>query len=222
MNNAVILETGQSPQWAVIWLHGLGADGRDFEPIVPELITAQWPAMRFVFPHADVRPVTINGGMQMRAWYDITAFDRKALGNAPGMRDSIARVHLMLDQLIASGIASERIFLVGFSQGGAIAYAAGLRCRHPLAGIAGLSTYLPLSESLADEAHISNAQTPVFAAHGQFDPVVPMDLGEDAAKALRERGLVVQWQVYPMQHSVCGDEILALRVWMQAAMNRSD
>ncbi len=219
MNNAVNIETGPAPQWAVIWLHGLGADGHDFEPIVPELITPQWPAMRFLFPHADVRPVTINGGMRMRAWYDITTFDRKALGNAPGMRDSILRVQQMLDALIAGGIPSKHIFLIGFSQGGAIAYAAGLRYAKPLAGIAGLSTYLPLVESLAEEAHTSNAQTRIFAAHGQFDPVVPMDLGQEAAELLRQRGLPVQWQTYPMQHSVCGEEILALRVWMQSRIS---
>jgi phospholipase/carboxylesterase len=210
----VILETGKSPRWAVIWLHGLGADGHDFEPIVPELIGPDWPALRFIFPHAETRPVTINGGMRMRAWYDIKSLDRSALGEADGMRASIARIHAMIADLEHAGIASSQVFLIGFSQGGAMAYAAGLRYPQRLAGIAALSAYLPLQSSLDSEASKANMQTPIFAAHGLQDPVVPLALGLGSAELLKAKAWPIGWHTYHMAHSVCAEEIQDLHVWM--------
>ncbi len=216
--NQVQLETGPAPSWGVIWLHGLGADGHDFEPIVPELVGKNWPAIRFVFPHAPVRAVTINGGARMRAWYDIKTLDRAALGEAPGIRESIALITEIIGNFAAQGIAAERIFVIGFSQGGALALSAALRFPEKLAGVVALSCYLPLAESLASEADPANASVPVFMAHGVQDPVVPMALGTMSAEILRARGLTVDWHQYPMPHSVCAEEIRDLRAWMAARL----
>jgi phospholipase/carboxylesterase len=212
--NSIVTDTGREPKNAVIWLHGLGADGHDFAPIVPELCASNWPAIRFVFPHAPMRPVTINGGMRMRAWYDITTLDRSALGEAPGLRDSIAMVAKLIQGLEAQDIASENIFIAGFSQGGAVALCAALRHPKPLAGAIALSTYLPLMDSLASELRAQNAKLPIFMAHGTHDPVVPLSLGQLSADALRARQLPLDWHSYPMQHSVCAEEIADLRQWL--------
>jgi phospholipase/carboxylesterase len=212
------IDTGPAPNWGVIWLHGLGADGHDFVPIVPELVTKHWPAIRFVFPHAPVRAVTINGGARMRAWYDIKTLDRAALGEAPGIRESIALVAEIVGDLGTHGIAPEHIFVIGFSQGGALALSAALRFPQKLAGVVALSCYLPLAESLATEADPANANLPVFMAHGVQDPVVPMALGTLSAEILRARNLTVDWHQYPMPHSVCAEEIRDLREWMGARL----
>lgn len=213
------IETRPDPQWAVIWLHGLGADGHDFEPIVPQLCRKHWPALRFVFPHAPVRPVTINGGVRMRAWYDILGQEIANRQDERGIRASIDSVR---DDLIAReverGILAERIFLVGFSQGGAIALAAGLRHPHRLAGIAALSTYLPLADRSESELAEANAGVPVFMGHGNLDPVVSHGLGEMSRDWMRRAGYPVEWRSYPMPHSVCNEEIEDLASWITARM----
>ena len=214
-------ETGVSPHWAVVWLHGLGADGNDFVPLVPELVRPHWPAIRFVFPHAPVQPVTINGGMRMRSWYDIVSFDLAGRADSKGVDESVARVEALIAREIERGVPASRIILAGFSQGGAVTLAAGLRRREPLAGLVALSTYLPLgTEALARLGDTPEAarRQPVFVAHGRQDPVVPYAAGEDAARRLRELGFAVDFHAYPMQHQVCLEEIDALRAWFEARL----
>ncbi|MGH8219584.1 MAG: alpha/beta hydrolase [Steroidobacteraceae bacterium] len=214
-DEAVILEpsSGIEPLASVIWLHGLGADGHDFVPIVPELRLPEEIVPRFVFPHAPVRAVTINNGMRMRAWYDILGFSQGAAEDAPGIRESA----LLADRFVAkereAGIESKRIVLAGFSQGGAIALHAGLRRTEALAGIMALSTYLPLRSSLA-EASGAGRDAPILMCHGRFDPVVPMVLGETSRDLLRQHGCQVEWKTYPMQHQVCPQEIADISAWL--------
>jgi phospholipase/carboxylesterase len=214
MLDAIEITTGDAPRLAVLWLHGLGADGRDFEPIVPEL-RLRLP-VRFVFPHAPVRPVTINGGLQMRAWYDILGFDRRAKEDSAGIRESAAAVAELVDREIERGMASERIVLAGFSQGGAIALHTGLRSPKPLAGVLALSTYLPLQATLASERSAANASIPLFMAHGTDDPVLPLALAETSRRALEALGYAVEWHAYPMAHSVCMEEVAAIGAWLAA------
>ena len=211
---AVENETAANPVYSVIWLHGLGADGNDFAPIVPALVAPQWPGLRFVFPHAPVRPVTINNGMQMRAWYDIYGFDLVARQDEAGMRQSIAQVEALIAREHERGVPSERIVLAGFSQGGAIALAAGLRHAQKLGGIVALSTYLPLADSLAAERSAANAGVPIFWGHGTFDPVVALQRGLDSRTALEALGYRLDWHTYPMPHSVSPEEIADLQHWM--------
>ena len=208
-------DTGPAPAWNILWLHGLGADGNDFEPIVPELVRPGWPALRFVFPHAPVRPVTINNGMRMRAWYDIRDLSIEQRADEAGVRESIAQVDALIAREGERGVPPSRLVLVGFSQGGAIALAAGLRREAGLAGIAALSTYLPLVTSTAAEATAAGKATPVFMAHGRHDPVVPASLGERSREALRHLGLAVEWRDYPMPHSVCAEEVRDLGDWLE-------
>jgi phospholipase/carboxylesterase len=198
----------------VIWLHGLGADGHDFEPIVPEL-GLEFPA-RFVFPHAPVRPVTINGGMAMRAWYDILGLDRGAAEDAAGIRASAAAVTEVIDTEFARGMPTDRIVLAGFSQGGAIALQTALREPRPLGGVLALSTYLPLASTLAAERSAANAGVPIFMAHGTADNLLPFALGESSRRALDAMGYRVEWHAYPMAHSVCREEIAAIGAWLEA------
>jgi len=212
-------ETGTDPTHSVVWLHGLGADGNDFAPIVPELVSPQWPSLRFVFPHAPVRAVTINGGMPMRAWYDILGFDLTSRQDAAGMRASIDAVEALIAREHERGVPSERIVLAGFSQGGAIALAAGLRHARRLAGIIALSTYLPLGDTLAVERSAANAQVPIFWGHGTMDPVVILQRGLDSRAALEALGYAVDWHTYPMPHSVCAEEIGDLRRWFDARLD---
>ena len=211
---AVEHETASNPTHSILWLHGLGADGHDFAPIVPELVAPEWPALRFVFPHAPTRPVTINGGMPMRAWYDIADFDLHARQDETGMRASIEAVETLIARENARGVPDERIVLAGFSQGGAIALAAGLRHERRLAGIVALSTYLVLGDSLEAERSAANAATPIFQGHGTFDPVVAPPRGEDARRRLETLGYTVDWHAYPMAHAVCAEEIADLRHWL--------
>ena len=210
------LATGARPKGTIIWLHGLGADGWDFVPIVRELPLPEDLELRFVFPHAPVRPVTINNGHAMRAWYDIAMeeLDRKVDERA--IRESQVAVETLIRRENERGISSDKIVLAGFSQGGAIALQAGLRHGEPLAGIAALSTYLPLQESLDKEATPANRTTPIFMAHGTQDPIVPLELAEASHKALTARGYRVQWQAWPMPHSVCAEEVEALGDWLAA------
>jgi phospholipase/carboxylesterase len=213
-------ETAPSPTWTVLWLHGLGADGHDFAPIVPELVRRDWPAIRFVFPHAPVRAVTINNGMRMRAWYDIVSFDFDALAagkraDEAGVTESVAQVEALIAREAARGIAPERIVLIGFSQGGAIALASALGREQPLAGIAGLSTYLPLGpHQAATKLKPAALSQPVFMAHGQFDPVVPAVVGQMGAATMKDLGFALEWHDYPMAHQVCAEEIQALGDWL--------
>lgn len=206
-------ETGPTPEWAVIWLHGLGADGHDFVPLVPELVRPGWPAIRFLFPHAPVRAVTINNGTRMRAWYDIVDFDLANRADETGVLESVAQVDALIARESARGIPASRVILAGFSQGGAVTLAAGLRRREPLAGLVGLSTYLPAANG-AQAALVDGAnRQPVFMAHGTQDPVVPLLAGQQSAALLRQFGFDVQWSTYPMPHSVCAEEVAALGDW---------
>ena len=206
--------TGENPRWSVLWLHGLGADGNDFVPIVPELLRPEWPAIRFVFPHAPVRAVTINGGMKMRAWYDIRDMDLSNRADAAGVDESVAQVEALVAREGGRGVPASRVLLAGFSQGGAIALAAGIRRREPLAGLIALSTYLPLGQAtLAPLTGAARAQ-PVFMAHGLHDPVVPYSGGKRSRDALRDAGFQVEWNAWPMAHQVCAEEMTALSAWM--------
>jgi phospholipase/carboxylesterase len=217
MSNAfdgVEVETGASPAWSVIWLHGLGADGHDFEPIVPELVEDEWPAIRFVFPHAPVRAVTINGGMRMRAWYDILGLEIAQRQDERGVRESIATVQQLVARENARGVPDQRIVIAGFSQGGAIALAAALRHPRRLGGVVALSTYLPIAESSEAERSDANRDLPVFMAHGNLDPVVGHALGLMSRGYLEKLGYRVDWHSYPMPHSVCAEEISDLADWL--------
>ena len=210
-------ETGADPRWSVLWLHGLGADGNDFVPILPELVRRDWPAIRFVFPHAPVRAVTINGGARMRAWYDIRDMNLANRADSEGVAESVAQVEALIEREAQRGIAADRLLLAGFSQGGAITLAAGITRSRPLAGLIALSTYLPMTPAQAQAALKPEAASqPVFMAHGQFDPVVPYAGGESSAAALKQCGFDVQWHRYPMQHAVCAEEIRDLGDWMAA------
>ena len=214
-DDAVIVIDPPGPATAaVIWLHGLGASGDDFVPIVPELGLPAQHGIRFVFPHAPVRAVTINGGMRMRAWYDISGISRTAPQDQAGIGASQLLVEALIAQQRARGIASEKIVIAGFSQGGAIALHAGVRHAEALAGILALSTYLPLHERLALEAASINRKIPVLMCHGTFDPVVPYALGEFSCAQLREHGYTVDWRSYPMQHQVCMEEIEDIGRWL--------
>jgi phospholipase/carboxylesterase len=212
-------ETAPNPRWTVLWLHGLGADGHDFAPIVPELLMRDgrrrdWPALRFVFPHAPQRAVTINGGARMRAWYDIRDFDLANRADAQGVEESVAQVEALIAREAERGVPAGRLLLAGFSQGGAITLAAGLRRSEPLAGLIGLSTYLPMHDRAAQQLAAQAPSQPVFMAHGLQDPVVPFAAGEMSAARLRDLGFAVDWYRYPMPHSVCAEEIRDLGDWM--------
>lgn len=211
-------ETAPDPTHAIIWLHGLGADGNDFAPIVPQLVGADWPAVRFVFPHAPTRPVTLNGGMAMRAWYDIAGTDLASKQDEPGIRASIESVRALIAREVERGIAPEHIVLAGFSQGGAITLATALRHAQKLAGIVALSSYLPLHDKTADEIHPANRDTPIFQAHGSADPVVAPQLGSLTRDWLHDAGYAVNWHSYPMAHQVCAEEITDLQQWLHARL----
>jgi phospholipase/carboxylesterase len=214
----VEIETALQPRHAVIWLHGLGADGHDFQPIVPQLVRPEWPPLRFVFPHAPVRPITLNNGLPMRAWYDIAGFDLSQRQDEPGIRASIGAVSALIAREAERGVPVSHIVLIGFSQGGAVALAAGLRHPQRLAGIVALSSYLPVAERTASERHAANAATPIFMAHGAFDPVVPQVLGERSRDQLCAWGFAVDWHSYPMAHQVCPLEIEDLAAFMTAIL----
>ncbi|RFF77526.1 alpha/beta hydrolase [Xanthomonas campestris pv. campestris] len=216
MLDVIERETGPNPQWAVIWLHGLGADGSDFAPMVPELVRPQWPALRFVFPHAPIRPITINNGVRMRGWYDIVGMDFAQRADKVGIAESVAQIEALIANEQARGIAPERILLAGFSQGGAVTLAVGLQRRVPLAGLIAMSTYLPDPAAAASQLQPGALAQPLFMAHGSADPVVPYRAGEQSAQALQALGFTLEWHSYPMGHQVCVEEIDALRDWMQA------
>ena len=210
----VELQTAPDPTWTVLWLHGLGADGNDFAPIVPELVRQDWPALRFVFPHAPEREVTINGGLRMRAWYDIRDANLANRADQAGVEQSIRQVEALVAREAARGVAASRLVLAGFSQGGAITLAAGLRRTEPLAGLIALSAYLPMIERAASDTTPEAVGQPLFMGHGAQDPVVPYAAGEYSAAALRRLGFSVEWHRYPMPHSVCAEEIRDLAEWL--------
>ena len=214
------VETSGSPAGSVIWLHGLGADGHDFEAIVPELRVPDELGLRFVFPHAPMRPVTINGGMTMRAWYDIFSLDRSGSQDEKGIRESAAALIALVEREHERGIAYDRIVVAGFSQGGAIAMHMAIRYPHRLAGLMALSTWLPLGGSLQaevrDNDNVQSTELPVFLAHGQFDPMLPLALGEECRGVLTSLDYTVEWHEYPMAHSVCLEEIADIRQWLLA------
>ena len=202
--DAIEIETGPNPEAAVIWLHGLGADGHDFEPIVPELELEK--PVRFIFPHAPIRPVTINQGMRMRAWYDILQ-----LGGGPEDEAGLRASQKLTEELIrAQRLPANRIVLAGFSQGGAIVLLAGLRYPERLAGVMALSTYLPLAGTLAAERSAANRETPIFMAHGRNDDLIPMQRAQASREYLQKLGYAIEWHDYPMPHSVCAPEIADL------------
>jgi phospholipase/carboxylesterase len=211
---AVLIEPRAAARTSVILLLGLGADGHDFESIVAELRLPASLAPRVVFPHAPVRPVTLNGGYRMRAWFDLFGLDRFSREDEAGIRQSAALAHRLIRREGERGIAADRIVLAGFSQGGAVALFAGLRYPERLAGILALSTYLPMAATLAAEAHPANAAVSIFMAHGTLDPVVALGLGEQSKDVLVAQGLPVDWRTYRMPHSVSAEEIADIRSWL--------
>jgi phospholipase/carboxylesterase len=208
------IETAPNPNAAVIWLHGLGADGHDFEPVVPELLRRGERAWRFIFPHAPERPVTLNGGMIMPAWYDLAGLDRRTQEDLAGFRSTDAEVRALIAQQGERGIASERVVLAGFSQGGAVTLYSGLRYPQRLAGLMALSCYLPLRDALAAERAPANAGVPIFMAHGIEDPVLPMVLGQESRELLKASAYQVEWHQYRMPHSVCPEELADIRQFL--------
>jgi phospholipase/carboxylesterase len=214
---ALEIESAPSPDAAVLWLHGLGADGHDFEPVVPQLRLPPGLRVRFVFPHAPVRPVTLNMGMRMRAWYDILQLGGGREDEA-GIRESQALLEALIARERRRGVAAQRIVLAGFSQGGAVALHTGLRHAERLAGILALSTYLPLAASVAAERSAANAGVPLFMAHGRFDDVIPLERARQSRALLEGLGCKVEWHEYAMPHALCGEEIADIAAWLRAVL----
>lgn len=214
----VEVEVGREPEASVVWLHGLGADGHDFEPLVPELALHPDLRVRFVFPHAPMRPVTINGGMTMRAWYDIMSLDRTGPQDEDGIRESARLLEDLVEREHERGSGYGRIVVAGFSQGGAIALHMALRYRRRLAGLAVLSSWLPLADTLEKEISEESRSLPIFMAHGTYDPMLPISLGQDSKRRLEQAGFQVEWHEYPMQHAVCGEEIAELSRWLNETL----
>ncbi len=212
--DAVIVEPGDKHLASIIWLHGLGADGHDFEPIVPELGLSASAGIRFIFPNAPVMPVSVNGGMSMRAWYDVRSANLREFEDEKSILASSELVGKYLQHEIDAGIPANKIILAGFSQGGAIALHCGLRFKQGLAGILALSTYLPLPAKLETEANTANKQTSIFMGHGVFDPVITVDQGRDSANKLKSEGYSVDFNEYTMEHAVCLEEIRAIGNWI--------
>jgi len=211
---------GEKPDGAVIWLHGLGADGHDFEPIVPELQLDEFADIRFVFPHAPVRPVTINGGIPMRAWYDVMSLDRSGPQDEAGIRDSAEALAQLIQREHERGVPYDRIVVAGFSQGGAIAMHTAMRFAEKLAGLMALSTWMPLEATIDREVMQSPESQPrdlpILMAHGSFDPMLPIAAGQHARDIMQKAGFDVQWHDYPMAHAVCAEEIAEIRRWLQS------
>jgi len=221
-SESVILEPATTADAAVIWLHGLGADGHDFVPIVEELRLPPSMAVRFIFPHARPRPVTINNGFVMRAWYDITGLGPDRKEDGAGIRESATVVNQYIQQENARGVDFKRIVIAGFSQGGAIALQSALRYPERLGGVMALSTYLPLRDSLAAEASSANRDVPILMCHGLRDPMVPATLGKASRDLLMGLGYQVEWQSYPMEHQVCMEEVNDIASWLQVRLTRNN
>lgn len=212
------IETAPSPTAAVIWMHGLGADGHDFAPIVRELDLSGCHGIRFIFPHAETMPVTINNGYVMRAWYDILGMDLVRREDAHGLRASQQRINDLIQHEISRGIPAAQIVLAGFSQGCAMTLQTGLRYPQPLAGFMCLSGYLPLADTLAEERHAANQHTPIFMAHGRGDNVVQINRAEASRDVLQQLGYTIEWHEYMMQHSVCAEEVDDISRWLQQVL----
>ena len=208
----------ENADWSIIWLHGLGADGHDFEPIVPELRLPESLAVRFIFPHAPVRPVTLNGGMAMRAWFDLAALSEDAPFDREGYEATRQEVLKLVARENSRGVTTDHIILAGFSMGGAVSLGTGMSLDEKLAGIIGLSTFLFPAEHTGLEASDANRDTPVFMAHGEYDPVVPLQFGQSTHRQLQEQGMQVEWKTYAMPHAVCPEEIADIREWLVARM----
>ena len=216
--DAIEIETAPNPTASVIWMHGLGADGNDFAPIVPEIGPGGLPGIRFIFPHAPMQPVTINNGYVMRAWYDVSLGDlegKSRQADETGVRASQAAIEKLIARENQRGIASHNIIVAGFSQGGAIALQTGLRHPGRVAGVMALSTYLPLADRLPAEASTMNRDVPIFYAHGTYDPVIPLAMASRSRDKLGELGYQVEWHEYPMPHSVCAEEIAEIGNWLR-------
>jgi phospholipase/carboxylesterase len=212
--DAIEIETGPSPTASIVWMHGLGADGNDFVDVVPELHLPASPSVRFVFPHAPMRPVTINGGYVMRAWYDIRDDGGVRREDAAGVRASQKAIEALIEREWKRGVPTTAIVLAGFSQGGAMALQTSLRHGERLAGVMALSCSLPLADTLAAEAAPANRDVPIFMAHGTYDPMIPMARAQRAREVLAGLAYHVEWHEYPMPHSVCMEEIADIAVWL--------
>jgi len=215
---AIEMETGENPDASVIWLHGLGADGNDFAPIVPELLLPEALAIRFIFPHAPAMPVTINGGFVMPAWYDILEMDIGRRIDTAGLLQSANRVTTLMERELERGIVGNRIVLAGFSQGGAVAYQAALSFPQQLCGLLAMSTYLATGENI--HLHPANKALPIAVHHGLYDPVVPEKLGRNGADELKKHGYTVDYRTYPMEHSVCPEQIIDISTWLQQVLRQ--
>lgn len=218
-SEAIVLQPARPATSSVIWLHGLGADGYDFVSIVSQLHLPEALSVRFVFPHAPHRPVTLNNGYVMRAWYDIKALALQAEEDVVGIRESELRVRQLIQAELVAGIEARRIVIAGFSQGGAIALQVALRYPQRLAGVMPLSTYLPLRQSLATEASVENGDIPILMCHGREDTIVPLQLAERSRDLLLTQGYAVDFRYYDMPHSVCADEIGDISAWLQQVLN---
>jgi len=215
---AVIIEPAEKPQSVVIWLHGLGADGYDFEPIVPELNLPDDAAVKFIFPHAPAIPVTVNGGYVMRAWYDIVGSDLGEQQDEDGIKKSQQQLTALIEDEIEKGIPAEKIVLAGFSQGGAIVLQTGLRYPHRLGGVMVLSSYVPLAESLKAEKHRANQDVAIFYAHGEQDDIIPISFAEQSRDLLINQGYQPEWNSYAMPHAVVPEEIDAIGIWLRKVL----
>ena len=209
------------PSHAIIWLHGLGASCNDFPTVVPHLGLNPSPAIRFIFPQAPDRPITVNGGISMPGWYDIKGMTIEGRQDREGIEESSRLVNKLIDEQIAQGISTENIILAGFSQGGAIAYYTALRTQHPLAGVLTMSTYMVFTDQLAEERSLANQNTPFFASHGSRDPVVDVDLGEHAIDTLKAQGYTTEWKTYPMEHQVVMDQIQDIGTWINRCFSQA-
>ena len=218
----VVVEPSRAATAAVVWLHGLGADGHDFEPVAAELGRAGLDDVRYVFPHAPVRPVTVNGGMEMRAWYDISGSEIDRGTDEDGVHASAGIARALVDEQVDRGIPAGRIVLAGFSQGGAIALFAGLRLPYRIAGILALSTYLPAEKSLRAKAHAARSDVPIFLAHGSHDPLISLALSERSRAVLAALGCIVETHTYPIPHSVCPEEIRDIANWLSRVLPGSE
>jgi phospholipase/carboxylesterase len=214
MLDTIEVETAPNPNAAIIWLHGLGADGHDFEPVVPELVRRDERAWRFIFPNAPVRPVTLNGGMRMRAWYDIKGLDRGSVEDTEGFRAADGQIRELIAREAARGIPAEKVVLAGFSQGGAVSLYTLTRLKDKLAGVMALSCYLPEVERFAAERQAANDATPIFMAHGMADPMLPLARAAKSRDFLSAHGYSVEWREYPMAHAVCAAEIADIRKFL--------
>ena len=217
---AEIVQTGSSPAASVIWLHGLGADGHDFAPIVPQLALPGDIGIRFIFPHAPAQPVTINNGYVMPAWYDVISIDLRQTQDREGIVQSQQRVVQLIENEIANGISADRIVLAGFSQGGAIALFTALRFTRRLGGIMALSTYLPLADSTEQERSEANGDIPIMMAHGVHDQTIPLQAGLESKDLLGHLGYKVSWHTYPMEHSVCTEEVQDISGWLTSVLGK--